>query len=252
MKRCSLNFACFALVFCLVVPAFADSSSQSKSVETVIIDNFDDPNAVEWSWGLIASRFIEDDFPKYGYVKGLPNSLRQVATKDVSNAQVFGIQTSFTRKGDNWVEIFPQKENADGELVSYEIPLIGSVTQTDFWVWGSNYEYYLDLLFRDTDGRVITLTGTCLNFHGWQNVIVEIPGWVKQKSSLRSGPDHLSFVGFHVRTDPSAPVDDFMLYLDNFRYTTNTYPDVYDGYSLRQTDFDSLNSVNGTEGDNGQ
>lgn len=252
MKRCSLNFACFALVFCLVVPAFADSGSQSKSVETVTIDNFDDPDAVDWSWGLIASRFIDEGYPKSGYVKGMPNSLRLVSTKDETNAQVFGLQTSFTRKGDNWVEVFPQKENEDGELVSYEIPLVGTITQIDFWAWGSNYEYYLDLLFRDTDGRVFTLPGTCLNYHGWKNIIVEIPGWVKQHSTLRSGPEQLTFVGFHVRSDPSEPVDDFMLYFDNFRYTTNPYTNVYDGYSLRQIDFDSLDSVNGTEGDNAQ
>ena len=62
---------------------------------------------------------------------------------------------------------------------------------------------------------------------------------------MRSGPEMLSFVGFRVRTDPNEYVDDFLIYFDNLKYTTNILENIYDGYELRDADFGS------DEGDGG-
>ena len=56
---------------------------------------------------------------------------------------------------------------------------------------------------------------------------------------MRSGPEMLSFVGFRVRTDPNEYVDDFLIYFDNLKYTTNILENIYDGYELRDADFGS-------------
>jgi hypothetical protein len=245
MKHCSLSFACLALIACLTVPAFADSKAQS--VETIMLDNFDDPSTVDWTWGVATSRFVEEGYPKYGYINGMPNSLKQVADDHGENAKVLGIQVAYQRKGDNWFEVYPQKKAENGEMDNYEIQLKGNLSQMDFWIWGANYEYYIDVLIRDSDGRVVSLPAGNLDFHGWKNVIITIPGWLKQHSSYRSGPESISFVGFHVRSDPEEPVDDFMIYFDNLRYTTNAYSNVYDGYELRLTDFDAVNENEGAK-----
>ena len=46
----------------------------------------------------------------------------------------------------------------------------------------------------------------------------------------------MSFVGFRIRTDAAEAVDDYVIYFDNFKYTTNTLSNVYDGYALRNAD----------------
>jgi hypothetical protein len=56
------------------VPVFAQPST--KSVETVLIDDFDSAEEKDYQWDVQASRFVADGFPKKGYFKGIPNSLR--------------------------------------------------------------------------------------------------------------------------------------------------------------------------------
>ncbi|MBR6914277.1 MAG: flagellar filament protein FlaA, partial [Treponema sp.] len=145
------------------------------------------------------------------------------------------------RKGENWFEVYPAK---DGK--AFEIPLKGTVTQIDFWVWGANYLYFIDLLVRDADGRVYTLPAGQLTFNGWRNVIVSIPTYIRQRSRLRSGPKTLSFVGFRVRTDPNEYVDDFNIFFDQLKYTTNTLSNIYDGYELTDIDFGESSSSSGS------
>jgi hypothetical protein len=154
-----------------------------------------------------------------------------------SSPKVLGVKTSFLRKGENWFEVYPEK---DGK--AYEIPLIGNVAQVDFWVWGAKYLYFIDLLIRDADGRVYTLPAGQLTFDGWKNVIVPIPTYIRQRSRLRSGPKTISFVGFRIRTDPNEYVDDFNIFFDQLKYTTNTLNNIYDGYELTYIDFGDSSS----------
>jgi hypothetical protein len=80
-----------------------------------------------------------------------------------------------------------------------------------------------------------------LNFNGWKNLVINIPKHMVQQSRLRSGPKNLTFVGFRVRTDPAEYVDDFAVYFDQFKYTTHTLDNIYDGFDLRDIDFDAVN-----------
>jgi hypothetical protein len=54
---------------------------------------------------------------------------------------------------------------------------------------------------------------------------------------LRTGRTDLSLVGFRVRSDSNEAVDDYVIYFDQLKYTTNTLANVYDGYDLRNADF---------------
>ncbi len=227
MKKGLKVFVNLALLFVLCIPAFSQPSS--KSQETFLIDNFD--SETEWSWTVNASRFVAEGYPKISYFDGIPNSLKVLTKSDVE-PKVLGVKVAFNRKGDNWMEIFPVK---DGK--NYEIPLIGSVQQIDFWAWGANYLYYLEVLVRDADLRVHVLPAGNMRFNGWKNMIVSIPGWINQHSRLRSGPKNLSFVGFRVRSDSAEFVDDFTIYFDNVKYMTNSLSYIYDGYELKDSDF---------------
>ena len=200
------------LAFCL--PAVAQPSS--KAVETIVIDNFD--TDMEWSWAVQSSRFIAEGYPILKKFEGIPNSLIPYHKDSDPAAMVLGVKAKYDRKGDNWFEVYPSKDDA-----AYEIPFVGTVTQVDFWVWGANYNYRLEILVRDADGRVHSLKAGNLMFNGWRNVVVNIPGYIRQHSRIRS--------------DANEAVDDYVIYFDQLKYTTNTLANVYDGYALKDADF---------------
>lgn len=228
MKKGIVLFGSLILAFAFCMPVVAQPSA--RAVETIVIDNFD--TEAEWSWDVQASRFIAEGYPIIKKIEGIPNSLRPYHKASDPTAQVLGVKAAFNRKGDNWFEVFPTK---GGE--KFEPSFVGTVTQIDFWVWGANYNYNLEVLVRDADGRVHTLKCGSLAFQGWRNVVVNVPGYIRQHSKLRSGRTDLSLVGFRIRSDSNEAVDDYVIYFDQLKYTTNTLANVYDGYDLRNADF---------------
>ncbi|MGI5058112.1 flagellar filament outer layer protein FlaA [Treponema pectinovorum] len=247
MKKSVIALASLALLFGFCAPLIAQPSS--RAVETFIVDDFDNKGEKnlyqtmvdldQWTWAVQTSRNINKDagFPKFGYFDGQPNSLKALNKDKDAQPKVLGVKTSFLRKGENWFEIYPEVNGKP-----YEIPFVGTCTQIDFWVWGANYLYYIDLLVRDAEGRVHTLPAGTLSFNGWKNVVVSVPGSIRQRSRLRSGPTTMTFVGFRIRTDPDEYVDDFNIFLDQLKYTTNTLSNIFDGYELKDIDFGGSSS----------
>ena len=212
------------------IPAF--SQAPSRSVETVMIDDFDGTNdAVTWTWNVQASRFVTENYPIINTFEAMPNSLKAVTNPEDTH-KVIGVKTKFDRKGDNWIEIYPEK---DGK--PYEIPFRGNVKTLDFWVWGAHYLYFLDVLVRDADGRIHIIHAGNLAFDGWRNIIVDIPTYIRQHSRLRSGPEQMTFVAFRITTDPAEYVDDYVVYFDHFKYSTGALAYIFDGYELQKADF---------------
>lgn len=230
MKKGLFVLANLALLLIIGLPAFSQPSS--KAVETIVIDNFDDAEAVDWTWKVQASRFVTEGYPILSSFEGIPNTLRIIRGKTDDPAKVLGCKVKFNRKGDNWFEIYPSKDDKP-----YEVPFKGTVSQIDMWVWGAHYLYFLDVLVRDADGRVHIIPAGNLAYDGWKNVVVNIPTYIRQQSRLRSGPACMTFVGFRITTDPDEFVDDFMIYFDNLKYTTNALMNVFDGYELQEADF---------------
>lgn len=227
------------LAVAMCVPAVAQPSA--KAVETIVIDNFDTPDDMEWSWGVRTSRFVADGYPIARFFEGMPNSLKAYRKDSDPAAQVLGVKVAFNRKGDNWFEVFPQ----DGDGNAYEPEFLGTVTQMDFWVWGANYNYVLEVLLRDANGRVVSLNAGSLMFNGWRNIVVNVPGSIPQRSRLRNGRKNLTFVGFRVRSSVHEAVDNYVIYFDQLKYTTNTLSDIFDGYDLRDSDFGDSDNTSG-------
>ena len=230
MKKGLVVFASFALLLAVGIPAF--SQAPSRSVETVMIDNFDGNDSdVTWTWNVQASRFVTEGYPIINTFEAIPNSLKLVTKADETH-KVIGAKVKFDRRGDNWMEIYPEK---DGK--PYEIPFRGNVKTLDFWVWGANYLYFLDVLVRDADGRVHIIHCGNLAFDGWRNFVVDVPTYIRQHSRLRSGPEQMTFVGFRITTDPDEFVDDYVVYFDHFKYSTGALAYIFDGYELQKADF---------------
>ncbi|MCH5290375.1 MAG: flagellar filament protein FlaA [Treponema sp.] len=241
MKKGVVISGCLALVCACCVPAVAQPSA--KAVETIVIDNFDTPDDMEWTWDVKASRFVTEGYPIIKNFEGIPNSLRPYRKDGDPTAQVLGVKVAYDRKGDNWFEVYPTK---DGE--AYEIPFLGTVTQIDFWVWGANYLYRLEVLVRDAYGSVHVLKVGDLKFQGWKNMVVNVPGRIRQHSKFRTG-EVFRFVGFRIRSDVTEAVDDYTVYFDQLKYTTNTLVNIYDGYDLRQSDFGDSDNAGGSGSD---
>ncbi len=239
MKRELKVLVGLACLFVIGLPVFAQPNT--RSVETFVLDDFDSAGsqnymyngkAYSWDWDVSASRFITDGYPKTGYFEGVPNSIKQLYKGIDKEFKTYGVKTSYKRKGDNWFEVYPV---ADGK--PFEIPFVGVVSNLDFWIWGSGYNYYLEVMVRDALGTVKVLQAGSLAFHGWKNFVISIPGWIQQSSHLRSGPENLTFVGFRIRSDAEEYVDNFVIYFDQIKYTANSMSLIYDGYELNDVDF---------------
>ena len=238
--------------FKLRVTALVNSAPANFDVVTNMIVNFvrrgrlAQPHGIDISGRLVISNDGSLARGIYGveitgYYEGIPNSLRMLLKGSGENHQVFGVKTAFNRKGDNWFEVYPTK---DGK--AYEIPFIGDVSTIDFWVWGANYNYTLEVLVRDALGRIHVLQAGNLAFKGWKNLIINVPGYIQQHSHLRSGPENLTLVGFRVRSDAEEYVDNYVIFFDQLKYTSNSLSYIYDGYELNEVDFgDSDSSSNG-------
>ena len=77
-----IGLACFCL---FALPVIAQPSS--KSIETFVLDDFDNPNGQDyaygskrynWDWTVNSSRYVAEGYPKTGYYDGIPNSLKQL------------------------------------------------------------------------------------------------------------------------------------------------------------------------------
>jgi hypothetical protein len=262
MKQGIVISISLVLVFLVCAPLAAQPSS--RSIETIVIDDFDvetlnvskpvsgdktaDTAKVQVKWTAGGSKFLEEGFPRVQYADGIPNALRAVREPEQPAPKVLGVEVSFQRKGDNWFEVYPvpSEEGAEGTngRSNVEIPLKGTVKQLDFWVWGGNYRYTLEVLVRDANGSVHIIPAGNLAFNGWKNVVINIPSWIAQKSRFRSGPESMNFVGFRVRSDPTEAVDNFVVYFDNLKYSTSVLANIFDGYELRK--FDQQTAAGGT------
>jgi hypothetical protein len=253
MKQGIVISISLVLAFLVCVPLAAQPSS--RSIQTIVIDAFDEDTLsvsqpvvgdktasrekIQVKWKSAGSRYVTEGFPVVKYVEGIPNSLRALQDPDAPPAKVLGVEVAFDRKGDNWFEVYPvPADDSPGTngRENTEIPFIGVVKQIDFWVWGGNYRYYLELLVRDSNGSVHILPAGSLAFYGWKNIVINVPTWIEQRSRLRSGPESMNFVGFRIRTDPSEYVDNFVIYFDQLKYTTNVLANIFDGYELRKFD----------------
>ena len=59
----------------------------------------------------------------------------------------------------------------------------------------------------------------------------------------------MTFVGFRIRTDAEEYVDNFVIFFDQIKYTTNSLSFIYDGYELKDVEFDDSTSSGSNTGD---
>jgi len=235
MKQGGLIIAGLVLLFTLCIMPIA-AETRPVNYETYIVDNFDSPDT-NWTWIAAGSKFVTKGYPVLKYFDGMPNAIRVTQTDTKGTYKYMGLEVKFDRKGDNWVDIVPMKAGSTDPKDRYEIPFKGRVSRVDLWVWGANYDYQLEMLVRDCEGRVHTLEIGSVAFEGWKNMSVNIPTNIQQVSSYLNGVQQMSFVAFRLRTSPTERVDSFYIFFDQFKALTDTYMPSYDGFELTGTKF---------------
>ena len=105
--RLSVCLVLISLVFLL--PMFAQVAT-TTSYDSIMIDNFDQVENVDWVWYVQGSRYIAEGYPRMQYFEGAPNSVKYLQ-KDGVVGKVLGVEAAFNRKGDNWLEIYPAKKD---------------------------------------------------------------------------------------------------------------------------------------------
>jgi hypothetical protein len=210
--------------------ALAGADEVTANLQSKVVFSFDEP-AGEIQWIVQGSKFATKDFPQATIVRAWPDSLYG---RDPEQKNLFslGIHCRFDRKGYNYIEIIPAKKGSDGKLVPTPVQLPGRVKNIDLWVWGSNYNYLMDVHLRDYEGVDRVLHLGSLAFSGWKNLSVTVTGNIPQARRHIPRFQGLDLTKIVIWTTPTEKVDDYYVFLDDVKVLTDLYETRFDGDNL--------------------
>jgi len=220
------------MLLLLLVPALsvAQRDGQTVNLESRVLESFD-PDGRTTDWMVRGSKFVTEGYPKKAYAEAWPEALYG-ANKEGRELEVLGAQFKFDKQGYNYVEFIPVTENEEGNRVPNPINIPGRAKQFDLWVWGADFDYYLEAHLKDHRGIVHTLKLGSLNFVGWKNLRVDIPGYIPQSSDHVPYLETLRLVKLVVWTKPTESVQNCYIYFDQIKVLTDMFIDRFDGDGL--------------------
>lgn len=246
MRRGSALLVCLMMfTILLAAPVFADRSTED--LQSKIIERFDAPSAgadanskyeypQNHRWIVRGSKFFTggSEKVKYDWIKTYPYSLYPNGVPEGQDVRSLGIQGAFDRKGFNYLELIPveEKDDKDGKPVETAIDIPGRVKNLDMWIYGSNYNYYVDVHVRDYRGMIHVLKLGDLNYRGWKNLRLEIPPYISQDVTYSPSRKGLQLVKIVMWTRPEENVAGFSIYFDNIKVISDMFEQPYDGSTL--------------------
>lgn len=228
--------ACTLLFFFTAALLLADQTS--VNVLSVVLDDFDKPDKSLWI--VQGSKYITSGYPQLSFLKTWPDTLYG-RNKDNKELYVLGVHGKFDRQGYNYIEIIPAAKDSGGKLVPSPMQMPGRAQSLDLWVWGANYDYYLEVHVRDYSGVDHSLNLGSLKYAGWKNLSVSIPASVPQSRNYIPSFQGLEITEFVVWTRPNEKVDDFYIFLDQIKVLSDMFESRFDGDNL--ADIETLNEL---------
>jgi hypothetical protein len=190
---------------------------------------------------------------------GLPERAQRVAEESGVEQKVLGVRSNFDFRGYNWIVIEPAntrsvrevleprntsaegsnligKDSRPGDMRKligpYYIQLMGKTQALDFWIWGANYNYELEIHLEDYNGITHILPAGNLKFFGWRNLRVNIPNYISQEQQYTPSVQPLKFIRFKIIANPDERPDNFHIYFDYMQAMTDLYQETYFGREL--------------------
>lgn len=225
------------LIFSFIA-ALCVADEVTANVTSVVLESFDELGKTNWM--VRGSKFATDDYPQMSMVRTWPDALygRNKENKDYYS---LGVHAKFDRKAYNYVEIIPAAKGSDGKLTPSTLMIPGKVQSIDMWVWGANFNYYMEVHVRDYMGVDHVLPLGDLKFIGWKNLSAHVPGNVPQSRNTVPKFQGLEITSIVIWTRPDERVDDFYLFLDQVKVLTDIFVTRFDGDTL--ADMDTLNEL---------
>lgn len=199
----------------------AGGAQNQKRLTGLVVDWMNDFEDCE-DWRALSTCPLGDT--KIRKIEGRPVSVNENGeTQDVQieltdengithgNKYVLGVKTYFLDRGFDRVEVFPPNEYI----------IRGKAKEIKVWVLGRKFRHTLYVKLRDYRGNVHKLKIGRLDFWGWREMSVVIPGWLPQAPMYGMLDRNLHFVSFYVESDNYEVPGTFYFYLDNFRVTTD-------------------------------
>jgi len=233
MKHGGFKAASLALMASIAVFA-ANADEKTVNLESRVLESFDGDSS--YSWKLSASKFAtkndKETFPKLSYVAAWPAPLHGAKKEEGKEFKSLGIWGRFDRKEYNWIDVYPVAKDGGDDALPVEIPMPGRAHMIDMWVWGSNFNYYMEAYIRDFKGVVHIIQMGDLNYEGWRNLRANIPESIPQSKRQLPSRQGLTLVKFRIWTRPVERVDDFQVYFDQVKILTDTFESLFDGDEL--------------------
>ena len=208
----------------------ASMALTAQVIVTRVIETFDDPAVQQWV--VTGSIFSVTEYPKMKYINSWPSALFGKRPDESAELNSIGVHGKFRRSGYHFIDLMPATVDADGNFVSQPITLPGIIKYFDVWVWCSNYNYDLEVHFRDHMDMEYILPLGSLAHQGWIKLGAWIPAMIPQTVAYIPRYKNLKLVKIRLWTRPKAKVDDFYVYVDQISVITDLYQERFDGDDL--------------------
>ncbi len=205
-----------------------DNQAQKKKADGLVTDWLNDFEASE-DWRAVSTCPIGDT--KIRKIEGKPKPVNDSGqavneTGDVGefkdevtddngithkNQYVLGVKTYFIDRGFDRVEVYPPNEYI----------IRGKAKEIKLWVLGRKFMHTLYVKLRDYRGNIHKIKMGRLDFWGWREISVIIPGWLPQSATYAVLDKNLHFVSFFVESDKFETPGSFYFYMDQFRVITD-------------------------------
>jgi len=245
MKPSRLLSITVLLIFATVVLGAQDIR---LLLESFVVETWDAEDSAFFSdsgepmkWEVRGSKFTAEGRPQVQNISGeWPVDLFGHKPEEPDSLGVLGIRGAYDRQGYNQLELIPGTGSGDS-FIPKAIPLQGRVQKVDFWVWGANYNYYVEFHFKDYNGMTHVFLPVrtdqrqeagSIRFLGWKNMYILIPKNISLSRNNEAGVPNLSLSKIVFITHPKEIVTDFYVYLDHLRILTDSSVEFYDGFGL--------------------
>lgn len=218
----------FTAVLCLMVSSSVLTAQVGSYMENRVLYNFESTD--EWQAISNASRFmlfgvktnhnnLGIEYPSVKLYPTIPDGMGILSGQSTNS---LGIKVSFYKKGYNFFDFVP----SDQKLIP------GKVATLDVWVWGGNYDYFMEVILSDFKGYSHTLPLGSLKYIGWKSLSTPIPVSIPQDEPYLPRTKGLRFMNFRFWSSPEETSRSFSVFLDYCKVVTDIFRDTYDGSDL--------------------